>query len=102
MHFYDYLMSLPLKKVIEIHINGWVENEKGLTSHIKIHDEAYQALKDVLQHCKPEYITVEYGRSVDPRGSGCPIISPDKINEKAKSEIIEQITKVREIILTQK
>jgi len=98
INFYDYLKLLPLEKINEIHINGWCENDKGLTSHIKIHDEAYQALREVLQYCQPKYITVEYGRSDDPRGSGCPIMSPDKINDDAKNEITEQSTSIREIL----
>jgi uncharacterized protein (UPF0276 family) len=96
--FFDYLKMLPLEKTVEIHINGWVETEKGLMSHTKINDEAYEALREVLQYCKPQIITLEYGRPDDRVGAGCPIISPDMINNDAKNEIIEQITKIREII----
>ena len=98
MNFHDYLKSLPLEKIIEIHINGWIENENGRMCHTIIHEEAYQALREVLQHCKPKIITVEYGRHDDRIGSGCPVMSPDKINDDAKKEIIEQISKIKEII----
>ena len=100
INFFDYLKMLPLEKIVEIHINGWVETEKGLMSHTKTNDEAYEALKEVLQYCNPKIITVEYGRPDDRVGAGCPIISPDKINNNAKNEIIEQIIKIREIIQT--
>ena len=99
--FHFYLNSLPLEKVVEIHINGWIENENGLMSHTKIHEESYQALKEILQHCKPKYITVEYGRENDRIGSGCPVMSPDKISNEAKHEIVEQISKIKEIIQIQ-
>ena len=92
--------NLPLEKTVEIHINGWVENENGLMSHTKINDEAYQALREVLNYCQPKYITVEYGRSDDRIGASCPVISPDRINDDAKSEILEQITKIQEIVQT--
>jgi len=101
MDFYDYLRKLPLEKTAEVHINGWFENENGLMSHIKIHEEAYQALKEVLNFCKPKIITVEYGRSDDRIGIGCPVMSPNNINNKAKNEIIEQVNKIKEVVSIQ-
>jgi len=98
MNFYDYLKSLPLEKIVEIHINGWIENENGRMCHTKINEEAYQALREVLKYCKPKIITVEYGRPDDRIGSGCPVMSPDKVNDDAKKEIVEQISKINEII----
>jgi uncharacterized protein (UPF0276 family) len=95
---YDYLRKLPLEKVVEIHINGWIENENGRMCHTIIHEEAYQALREVLLHCKPKIITVEYGRLDDQINSGCPVMSPDKINDDAKKEIIEQIIKIKEMV----
>lgn len=96
--FIDYLKMLPLGKTIEIHINGWIIKDNSVMCHTKIHEEAYEALREVLKHCNPKIITVEYGRPNDRLGSGCPIMSPDKINNEAKNEIIEQITKIKEII----
>jgi uncharacterized protein (UPF0276 family) len=96
--FHDYLRKLPLEKVVEIHINGWIENKNGLMSHIKIYEEAYQALREVLQHCAPKIITVEYGRADDKISAGCPVISPDKINPDAEKEIAEQMNRIGEMI----
>jgi len=96
--FFDYLKMLPLEKTVEIHINGWVETEKGLMSHTKTNDEAYEALGVVLQYCRPQIITLEYGRPDDRVGAGCPIISPDKVNNDVENEIMEQIAKIRAII----
>ena len=98
INYHDYLKSLPLEKVAEIHINGWLENENGRMCHTIIHEEAYQALREVLQHCKPKIITVEYGRPDDRIGSGCPVMLPDKINNDAKKEIVEQITRIKEMV----
>jgi len=96
--FNNYLKLLPLEKTIEIHINGWIVKDNSVMCHTKIHEEAYAALREVLKCCNPKIITVEYGRPNDRLGSGCPVMSPDKINNEAKNEIIEQITKIKEII----
>ena len=96
--FFDYLKMLPLEKIVEIHINGWVETGIDRMCHTKINEEGYQALKEVLHHCNPKIISVEYGRHNDRIGSGCPVMSPEKINDEAKKEIIEQITNIQEIV----
>lgn len=96
--FIKYLRMLPLEKTVEIHINGWITTDTDVMCHTKINEEGYQALKEILHHCNPKIITVEYGRHNDRLGSGCPIMSPYKINNEAKNEIIEQITKIKEII----
>ncbi len=98
MNFPEYLRKLPLEKVYEIHINGWIEKGNDIMCHTKINQKGYEALKEVLQHCKPKIITVEYGRHNDKIGSGIPVMSPDRINEKAKEEIVEQVYRIREIV----
>ena len=96
--FIDYLHKLPLEKTVEIHINGWITSNNSVMCHTKIHEEAYTALKVVLQHCNPMIITIEYGRHNDRIGSGCPVMSPDRTCEEAKTEIIEQVARITEII----
>lgn len=93
-----YLNKLPLDKVFEIHINGWVEKDGDIMSHVKINDIAYDALKKLQNCCSPEIVTLEYGRHNDRVGCRCPVITPDSINDNAKKEIIEQIERLREII----
>lgn len=95
--FYDYLTRLPLEKTVEIHINGWMEAPNDIMCHTKINEAGYQALEFVLGHCRPEVITVEYGRSDDRIGAGVPILSPDCVNEQAKQEIEEQLYRIHEI-----
>lgn len=65
--------------------------------YTKIHEEAYKALKEVLEHCKPKIITVEYGRHNDRIGVCVPVLSLTSVNERAKYEIAEQIYKIRGI-----
>lgn len=98
----QYFDQLPLDRVHEIHINGWIEKTGDMTSHIKIGEEGYHKLEALLKRCAPEIITLEYGRDYDRIGVGCPLMRLDSINEKAKEEIIEQITRLREILATAK
>ena len=95
--FYDYLKRLPLDKTVEIHINGWVATQDSVMCHTKINNNGYQALDFILEHCRPDIITVEYGRHNDKIGAGVPVMSLEHINEQAKNEIEEQIYKIREI-----
>lgn len=96
--FRNYLKMLPLEKTVEIHINGWITTENTVMCHTKIHNEAYEALREVLGFCSPKIITVEYGRHNDRIGVGVPVLTLHDVNERAKEEIAEQIYKVRSII----
>jgi len=96
--FRIYLSKLPLQKISEIHINGWVETENDIMGHLKINEMGYTILKELLNECNPQIITIEYGRAYDRIGLGCPLMAPDKINDDAKIEIIEQVTKIKEIL----
>jgi len=98
--FRTYLSKLPLKQTYEIHINGWVETDNDIMCHLKINDLGYQILKELLNECSPQIITIEYGRHNDRIGLGCPVMKPDKINDDAKKEIAEQISKISEMIKT--
>jgi len=95
--FFEYLQMLPLEKTAEIHINGWIAAEGTVMCHIKINEEGYCALREVLQHCEPKVVTVEYGRDVDRLGAGIPLLSEHSINEEAKNEIAEQVYAIRRI-----
>lgn len=95
--FFDYLKRLPLDKTVEIHINGWVVAQDSVMCHTKINNDGYRALEFALEYCRPDIITVEYGRHNDRIGAGVPVMSLEHINEQAKDEIEEQINKIREI-----
>ena len=93
-----YLARLPLDHVYEIHINGWVEKDGDIMCHVKINEEGYEILEELLQRCQPKIITIEYGRHNDRIGCGCPVIRPDDMNRQAMEEITEQVGRIRKII----
>jgi len=96
--FWEYARRLPLDSVYEIHLNGWIEKDADIMCHVKINDMGYQILKELLNYCDPKIITIEYGRHNDRIGSGCPVMSPDKMSADAENEIAEQVSRVRDII----
>lgn len=98
MGFDDYITALPLDKVYEIHINGWVEAENDIMAHTKINETGYTALESLLKRCDARIVTLEYGRGNDRIGCGVPVMSPNTINEAAKEEIAAQIFQLRDII----
>jgi uncharacterized protein (UPF0276 family) len=94
----DYLSRLPLDRVYEIHLNGWIIKDCDIMCHTKINEEGYTLLAEMLDKCKPEIITIEYGRHNDRIGAGIPVMSPDKVNPKAKEEIAEQVNRINAIL----
>lgn len=93
-----YISRLPLDRVYEIHLNGWIIKDGNIMCHTKINEEGYALLTEVLEKCSPEIITIEYGRNNDRLGAGIPIISPDKANSEAKEEIVEQVDQIKKVI----
>jgi len=63
--FETYLYGLPIDKVYEIHINGWIETESDIMAHTKINELGYRTLNKLLKECSPKMITLEYGRNND-------------------------------------
>ncbi|MBS4537282.1 DUF692 family protein [Clostridium sp. D2Q-11] len=96
--FEEYVSKLPLNRVYEVHINGWEEKDGNIQSHMKIQDELYEHIENIISNFSVKIVTLEYGRSYDRIGSGCPIVSIDKINPHAKKEVEEQIHRLRQII----
>ncbi|MDR1465182.1 MAG: DUF692 family protein [Oscillospiraceae bacterium] len=104
-----YLSQLPLDRTVEIHINGWVTRSDTMCSdtmcsdtmcHVKIHDEAYALLREILRCCTPQIVTIEYGRENDKFAAGIPLQSPEGLNKRAMAEIEEQVQKMTELIRT--
>ena len=93
-----YLSKLPLERVYEIHINGWVEKGGDIMCHTKINEAGYSILRELLNLCRPKIITIEYGRPNDRVGCGCPVMRPGEMNRRAMEEIIEQAARIREMI----
>ena len=59
---YDYLQSLSLDHIKEIHVNGSGYDEDGYPDdpHLAMSDEDYELLEWILGLAKPEIITLEY------------------------------------------
>ncbi len=96
--FEKYIEKLPLNKVHEIHVNGWVDTPTRTICHLKFDENANSYLKHVLSVCKPKIITLEYGRSDDILHLKYPRIRPSVSNELIKNEIIEQLDLLSETI----
>lgn len=96
--FETYLYKLPLDKLYEIHINGWIETENDIMSHTKINELGYKTLENILIKYKPHIVTLEYGRDLDRLNCGIPLISTDSICQGAKDEIASQIKRLWEMI----
>lgn len=59
---YEYISSLSLNKVKEIHVVGVLITEEGLTDkHLEMQEEDYKLLEWVLTLTDPNIITLEYG-----------------------------------------
>lgn len=76
----QYLDSLPLARLVEIHLAGVTQRVEGvLDTHTKLTDEDYRLLEYILAKTTPETITIEYGGM------------PDRIiNTKGESEAIRR------------
>lgn len=58
----QYLKSLPLSRLVEIHLAGVKLRTEGVRdTHTKLADEDYQLLGLILGKTSPETVTIEYG-----------------------------------------
>jgi uncharacterized protein len=94
----EYIGQLPLNKIYEIHINGWVNLGGQQMAHIKIQDELYALLKELIANYPVRIVTLEYGRPNDRLGVGCPLVNMKSVNPRAKAEIEEQLLKLADLI----
>jgi len=59
----DYLLALPLDKVVQVHVSGCRERDGVLyDAHQTLQEADYALLKWVLPHVKPDWLTLEYFR----------------------------------------
>src|SRR5699024_9908725 len=60
----EYLNKLPLQHVKEFHVNApGLDEEAGYFRdlHFEMQEEDYELLGNVLDQCKPDIVTLEYG-----------------------------------------
>lgn len=84
---YDYLKSLPINRIKEIHLNGSGYDKDGYPkdTHQAMEDEEYKLLEWVLNYSKPDIVTLEYN-GVEGENE-----------ELIKKNLEEQLNKINEI-----
>lgn len=92
----DYLNSLPLDKVYEIHTNGWVFEEK-FESHLKMNDECYYLIEYLIKNTKLELITIEHS-NYSKEYNYKRFTNFDEDNSIIREEILEQLNKLNELL----
>lgn len=92
----DYLNSLPLDKVYEIHTNGWVFEEK-FESHLKMNDECYYLIEYLIKNTKLELITIEHS-NYSKEYNYKRFTNFDEDDSIIREEILEQLNKINELV----
>ncbi len=99
MEFNEYLDRLPMDRLYEIHINGWISGEHDLMSHVAMNENTYGILEMILDKYKaPDILTIEYGRMDDRMAAGIPLMKPEGGNRRAMEEIEEQVRHICKIL----
>lgn len=84
----EYLQSLPLDRVKEIHTVGTRNTDVGLRdNHLEMVEEDYEALEYVLTISSPEIVTLEYG------GFG-----EHYVNRSNKAAIERQLNRITQLV----
>ena len=59
----DYLLQLPLERVVQIHVSGpRIKNGRLFDAHDTLQEEDYALLEFALQRTQPRVLTLEYIR----------------------------------------
>lgn len=102
--FEKYISKLPMDKMVEIHLGGTIIDENGRVQapHSKMNEEDYEFLEYAIKsYEKLKIITLEYGpfeRDRRQEEVPFPLCSFDKVNDRAKEEIYEQLERIKKII----
>lgn len=103
--FDEYVSKLPMDRVIEFHLAGMFKFPDGreLDNHGKMNEEDYEFLKQAIKKYPTlEYITLEYGSYLPKEKSEAempyPVASLNKVNQKVKEEVYEQLIRIKEIL----
>jgi len=59
-NIYEYILQLPLNRVLEIHINGYDKEGFPADTHQAMGNEDYKLLEWVLNYTNPNVVTLEY------------------------------------------
>ncbi|MTI48093.1 MAG: DUF692 family protein [Firmicutes bacterium] len=68
----SYLLEFPLDRVIELHVNGTInEPIHGVKDkHLEMEEEDYEIVEWLLDKCSIQYLTLEYGGIGRPKTTG--------------------------------
>ena len=105
MPFEEYVSKLPMDRVVEFHLAGMFTMPDGsqIDNHGKLNEEDYEFLEEAIKKYPTlKYITLEYGSHL-PKGEKeeempYPVASFKKVNPVVKEEVLEQLTRIKEII----
>jgi uncharacterized protein (UPF0276 family) len=106
MDFNKYVEKLPMDKVVEMHLAGTIPNDKGILidKHTKMLEEDYVFLENAIKNYKTiKVITLEYGPvknlpEKEIKQLPYPVVSFDKVNQEAKSEVYEQLIRLKQML----
>ena len=95
----DYINSLPLDKVKEIHLSGCLRNEFGeiIPNHSKMNEEDYEILDYLMKECKMlKVLTLEFGPYDIHTNITIPVYG--KVNNELKEAVYENLLKLKDIL----
>lgn len=100
--FEEYVNRLPMNRLIEIHLSGAMSMPNGTIGamHTKMNEEDYIFLEEAIRKYDTlQIITLEYGPwAEDEKTCGYPVPKYGIVNEKIKSEVYEQLIRIKEIM----
>lgn len=97
--FLEYIKSLPLEKVREIHLSGCERDEIGRwrANHSEMKEEDYELLSFLLQSCPMiRILTLEYG-PIDLKTHQM-IPTYDKVDATMKEKVYENLLRIKKIM----
>jgi len=85
----EYIMSLPLELVDEIHVNSPAMVDGELRDkHVEMTEEGYSLLSTVLLHSRPKTVTLEYGG-----------LGPTFENRSDQNALLRQLRRLSQILV---
>ena len=63
----EYILKLPMDRVAQVHVSGpRMRNGQWFDAHEPLQELDYELFEFVLSRAKPEVVTLEYIRQIDP------------------------------------
>lgn len=97
--YMEYIKSLPLDRIKEIHLSGCNKNKYGdiIPNHDKMHEEDYEVLEYLLKECNElSVLTLEYGPY--DMYTGKSFLEYGVTNEENKKDVYENLIRLKEVL----